>query len=175
MSAIDFHVDSSDVFVMLLALENALGPESMRRFLEGVMVRRIQERAQARFASEGGDDAVDPWEQLHPVTVEMREWQGFPGEHPINRRTGEMERYITNNYGRSVAGVGMAEMTYPGNPPGNRELAKKVYTAQAGWVDAQGRTNPRPVLAWGSSDLVFAVNALEAWILARVQTVSVTI
>lgn len=173
MSYMDIEVDAAEVTMLMWSVRRATSAVSMMSFLENVMVKRIREQAVARFASEGDQAVGGPWEQLRPATVTYRQYAGFPGFHPINRRTGEMERYITGSEGRAVGAAGWAELTYPGSPPGNQVLGRKVYTAQAGWKGESGQTNPRPVLAWATSDLAFGVTALEGWILAQVANPSV--
>jgi hypothetical protein len=85
---------------------------------------------------------------------------GYGAAHPINHRTGELERYITQEDGRVVAHGFGATLTLPGNKASG-ELKDKFIHAQAGGISENGRPYPaRPVLAMDEADLMFVLTAL---------------
>lgn len=116
----------------------------------------------ARFDQEG-DDVSGPWMELAPSTQDIRargEWGVGPGS-PINRRTGDLERYITESTA-AVAPVAQAvTMVYPGKPAAG-PLAIKVQTAQSG--KPKPKTVPRPVLGVNEKDLLFVMTALSLYV-----------
>ena len=170
---VQFEVMDEDVIVALYALLSATSSVSMALFLEGVMEEHFEQRAQARFASEG-DQASGQWEELlFPETHDFRVEQGFPPAHPINRRTGELFRWVTQGGGdvapfggSSVPGAILSWPKMPNDP----ETREKLHTAQAGKSDPY--TPPRPVVAMDQIDLAFALSALEKWIIFSVENPS---
>ena len=153
-------VHDDDVERAVTKLELLLGSEGLAAFLGGTIGPYLRERTQQRFANEG-DDVVGPWAPLQPATVAIREASMFNigGEHPINRRSGELEDWVTEgNYFPYPTGVG-ASMQYPSKKPSG-ELRDKLQTAQGG--RAEPRTVPRPVLGLNEKDLLFAITALAA-------------
>lgn len=155
-----FDVTTDTVTPLMLALDTALNPAAIAGFLSGVIEPYIQGRAKDRFAQEG-DDAVGAWEPLKPATHAIRAQQGYPPDHPINRRTGQLEDYITNSPGRLTVHALGATLTMPGSPP-TGELRDKVVTAQ------QGRDNPRtvarPVMGLNETDLMFVLTELTFYV-----------
>lgn len=145
------------------ALDNLivlLSPAGAAAFLGSTVGPYLSERAQKRFANEG-DDAVGMWAMLKPATVMIREKQGYGGEHPINRRTGELEEWVVNGgWDAYPSGFG-ASLRYPERAPAG-ELRSKVETAQRG--RSEPATVPRPVLAVNETDLLFVQAALVAGI-----------
>jgi hypothetical protein len=148
--------DTSGVQAMLMHLHNKLSPGNMASFLLGNVDPFLRTRASARFSGEG-DDVVGSWAPLQPATQAIRVNKGYGADHPINRRTGELERYITGTMG-SVAVTPLGSvLTSPGTPPSG-ELADKVSTAQSG--RAFPRTVPRPVLGVNERDLAAVLTML---------------
>lgn len=142
-------------------LAGALSPTGLALWMESVLTPYLQQRARDRFRSEG-DDAVGKWAPLSPATVSIRENAGYSGEHPINHRSGQLERYITSGaVMRVTLFPGGALMTYPGNEP-TGELGRKLQTAQEG--KGQPYTPARPVLGISSKDISFAITALDEYI-----------
>lgn len=145
---------------MLTAVNTVLNPLHMMGFLKAKVAPFIRQRAAARFASEG-DDATGKWAALMPATQEIRSHLNLPisPTHPINRRTGELETYITQS-DSDVFPLGMsgAQLTYPGSAPTGRALSEKLATAQ------KGRNHPlttdRPVLGLSMTDLSYVIGAL---------------
>jgi len=154
------YLQDADVVRLLTRLEVTLGPVGLTAFAKTVMTPYMRERARARFANEG-DDAVGQWMPLQEATWNFREEQGFPPDHPINKRTGRLEAYITGG------GVGVtptpdgALLTFPDQPP-TGETARKLETAQYGKNDPY--TPSRPVLGISEVDVAFAVTALADFI-----------
>ena len=71
-----------------------------------------------------------------------------------------MEEYITESSGDISWEPMGARMTYPGSPPDNVWLEKKVRTAQKGGPG----TVARPVLAWAIVDLEFVLRMLSNFV-----------
>lgn len=159
--------DSRGVDLMISRLSLLLGPVGMAGFLGGQVAPYLKQRAQNRFASEG-DEMSGPWMGLAPSTVNIRSNMGFPGEHPINHRTGALERWVTESTPSIISTPVMAVMTYPGNPPSGR-LAQKVTTAQTGVRPKGSPTVPRPVIGLDAADYV----AILAMLTLSVESVGV--
>lgn len=155
-----FAVDMSDVDRMFRLMESRLDDSALAVFLKNEMEPYLQQRAAQRFASEG-DDATGTWLPLSPATESMRISQGFAGPHPINKRTGELERYITQSAGNINSAPGGIELVYPGTDP-TGALFDKTSTAQKGKPNP--KTNPRPVLAVGATDMNHFMTELAFYI-----------
>lgn len=154
---------------MLETVDSALSVRGLATFMGLGVGPWVKERAQDRFASEG-DDASGKWAPLKDTTVEIREngpW-GVEGAHPINKRTGELEAYITQSSFGITSIPGAAALTYPDKPPKSPAIKQKLSTAQ------KGRKSPstiaRPVLALGERDLAQVMTMLAF----HVQGVGVT-
>jgi hypothetical protein len=149
---------------MLSALEIALEPASLAIFLGESIDPYIRSRAEARFASEG-DDVVGKWLPLASSTEQIRAQAGYGPAHPINRRTGELEEYITKSPHRIETTPIGASLVMPGEPAGG-ELGKKVITAQEGWPASgrSGATPPRPVIGVNEKDLLFVLTSLSTYV-----------
>lgn len=141
---------------MLLALDTALNPVAIGGFLQGVVEPYLRERASSRFAQEG-DDVVGKWAPLKESTQSYRTQAGYGASHPINRRTGELEEYITGSPVRQLVAPWGAALTMPGNPPAG-DLKEKVSIAQIG--GGEYNTIPRPVLGMNHNDLLFVLTGL---------------
>lgn len=151
--------DSKAVDLMITRLEYLLGPLGMSAFLVGQVTPYLKARAANRFANEG-DSVSGPWPALSPVTVSIRNSLGYGGDHPINRRSGALERWVTGSTPTLVTSPVLSVLTYPGNPPSGR-LKDKVVTAQTGQM--AGRTSgtvPRPVLGMDATDYVAILGML---------------
>jgi hypothetical protein len=153
-------VREEDVLASVTKLEMLLGGDGLSAFLGGTVGPYLRERTQQRFANEG-DDVTGPWAPLHPATVAIRESLPYQigGEHPINRRSGELEEWVTEgNYFPYPTGVG-ATLQYPSKTPSG-ELRTKMQRAQVG--DPTVNTVARPVLGVNEKDLLFVLTALAA-------------
>lgn len=128
---------------MLRQMEFAVSDTGLQAFMRNQVDTYLRQRADQRFRSEGDAAVGGTWDPLKESTEWFRRRQGFPAQHPINQRTGELREFVTKTPG-SVAGVaGGFQLTLPGETP-TGELYDKLATAQ------QGRGNPateaRPVL-----------------------------
>lgn len=155
-TSIVFLVDSKSAEAMLMRLNDALDTVGLYTFLNASVGPYLMQRAEARFANEG-DDVVGKWAPLEAYTVAMRQSMGFPGEHPINRRSGELENYIVNSGWDVMSTPALASLTFPGAVP-NASEAVKVATAQMGTDHPS--TVPRPVVGLNEVDLAFVMAAL---------------
>lgn len=159
MMSFIWSVDDSDVVQAMERLINLLSPEGASAFLAAEMGPYLSKRAKQRFANEG-DDAVGQWLPLAPATQAIREASNYPvaGDHPINRRSGELEDWVVGGgWNAYPTGLG-ASMQYPSRAPSG-ELRKKVETAQKG--KAYPRTPARPVLAVSETDMIFFLAAFS--------------
>lgn len=156
---IDFEIvgNRRGVQGMLEHLDSALSPSGLATFLGLAAGPWIKERAADRFASEG-DDATGKWAPLQEATIDIREKSGFEGSHPINKRTGELEEYITQGQVGITSVPAVSTLTYPKNSPSTKSLREKMSTAQRG--RSNPTTVPRPVLALGERDLAQVVTML---------------
>lgn len=142
-------------------LSRLLGPAGLATFMQVAVGPWLQKRAKERFSNEG-DDASGAWAPLAPATVAIRESQQYPGEHPINRRTGELENWVTGGGGWAAIPHALgATLHYPARVPSG-ELGNKVKVAQTGGMAPRARntTPPRPVLAVDTTDLLAVMTAL---------------
>lgn len=142
---------------MLDAVNSALSVVGLAQFLHGAVGPWVKQRAADRFKSEG-DDVTGKWAPLADTTVAIREGMGYGGQHPINKRTGQLEDYITSGNVGVSSGPGLAVLTYPDNPPSSPSLRQKVETAQVGRTSPS--TPPRPILGLNERDLVQVMTML---------------
>lgn len=148
MTSIEIIVDAAAVEEVLGILEAATSPESLGEWLGSDVSNFLQQRAVARFASEG-DDASGKWAPLSDATVAIREALGYGGSSPINVRTGELMDFITSAHGDvgdSLAGV---QLSFPGGNAGDSQT--KFNAAQSG--NKKSGAPARPVVAIGEEDL----------------------
>jgi hypothetical protein len=157
--------DASYVHRMLDHLDNKLGPQGLTAFLSMTVFPYLMDRAKQRFQDEG-DDVVGKWAPLAPATEVIRQSMGYGGAHPINVRTGELERYITQ--GSPSASVQAsplgAFLQHPASAPSGK-LKSKVKTAQQGDPKfGRNGTPPRPVLGMNEVDLGYVMTALAFFV-----------
>ena len=141
-------VHDKEVRTMLTRLDIAISPVGLATFLGVVVDPYLKGRAGQRFLQEG-DDVTGSWAPLKPATQTIRSEMGFGAAHPINVRTGELERYIVEGDNRITAHAAGATLTMPGHDAAG-ELFDKVSRAQGG----DSRTVPRPVLGMNERDLL---------------------
>lgn len=145
--AVEIHVASEQAELLLKRLMLSLSVIGLSAYMEGVD-DFVKGRIRQRFAQEG-DDVSGQWMPLKEATVAMRESAGYPGEHPINVRTGEMYNLLTSGPARVTATSAGATYTHPASMTAlNRD---KIMTAQAG--SDSPPTLPRPVLGLNERDL----------------------
>lgn len=161
----DFEIDLGSTYTLLNGVLYATSPAGLGNFLMRSMLPHLRRRAHDRFASEG-DSASGTWAPLAASTQRIREsgiktgeWSGITPAHPINRRTGELERYITSGIGTLATTATQSTLAYP-QATHPAHLQKKIQRAQQG----DSRTKARPVLAVDQADLSFAVSKLFVYI-----------
>lgn len=161
MSYINVKVDATDAIIDFTRVQIGLSGPSMASWLHTVASPILQERAQARFLSEG-DAASGNWAELKWPTVQIRNgrWGFAGGRHPINVRTKELLSFVVENQGDLAFNADAAVLLWPTEPSG--ELADKYNTAQKGRKDPP--TVPRPVVAWDETDLVLLLSGMSQWI-----------
>lgn len=154
-------LDDARVMEQLDIIEAVLSEASIENFLSKVAIPYIQDRMDNRFDGEG-DDVVGRWQQLAPSTVSIRAAAGFPGDHPINYRTGEMLDYLDTNEGELSTGPGDVRITYPGGAM-SVEIQQKMMTAQFGRDTP--RTPKRPILGMNQIDAADLTDDLSMYII----------
>lgn len=160
---LEVEVVNQQLIQELEVLERRLSPIGMSGFLQGQVGPYLQMRAKARFGNEG-DSASGAWAPLKLATTLIRESEGFPGSHPINIRTGELEAYITAGPGVAwPTGLG-ATLQYPSQLPKDEETLTKLETAQAG--RSNPRTVARPVLAVDMTDMLHVTSQIAFYVMA---------
>lgn len=165
MYKLKFDIDARQALAVVTELEAKLQPAALGVFLQGGVTEYLQERARNRFGSEG-DDVVGKWAPLKQSTISRRLSAGFPAG-PINKRTGELEQYVTNSPSLMLFDADSATMVNPSNEPqAGTALWQKVTTAQAG--RQQPNTVARPVLGMNEKDRDATMTLLERYITAGI-------
>lgn len=153
--SLNITIQSERVDRALLALGLKLEPQNLAMFMRTTVDPFLTKRIEQRFRNEG-DDAVGKWSPLSRTTEDIRASMGYGRAHPINHRTGELERYVRGTKG--TTGVfGDGAVLVRGGPTSG-SAGEKFKTAQKG--KAKPKTPPRPVLALGATDLAFTLAAL---------------
>jgi hypothetical protein len=156
-------VDAGEVVVALERADIALRDENIDNFFFGMQaIPYFQKRTDSRFNSESWSGGK--WAELTPMTQRFREYQGFPPEHPINVRTGELRDWLGTDEGDRRRTGGMAELTWPGSSPSSL-TEMKLETAQTG---ARART-ARPVVEVTEVDAAFLLGTLEGYFKAALR------
>lgn len=150
--------DSREVDRLVSRLDLLLSPVGMSSFLVGQVTPYLKGRARNRFANEG-DEVSGPWAALSPATASIRSAMGYGAEHPINHRTGALERWVTDSTPTILTTPVMSVLTYPGNPPTGK-LREKVVTAQTGARAKGSSTVARPVLGMDAADYIAILGML---------------
>ena len=152
-----WYVESRSVDHALDGLARVFTPEALSAFLGGPIGEYLAKQAENRFASEG-DATVGKWAPLRPATVQIRIDTNFGGDHPINRRTGELEDWVVGSgWDAYPTGFG-ASLKFPAKEP-TGVLRKKVEIAQVG--GGEYNTVARPVLGLDENDVLYAISALS--------------
>jgi len=154
---------------MLTRAMIALSGGSLAAWMDGPAQNHVHEDIALRFAYEG-DSKSGNWEPLAEGTNAIRQALGFPPVTPINIRTGELERAVTEQ-DQITTGPDWAVLDIPGDDldPLTR---RKLETAQAGRADNPisgfGATPARPVLAVDESDMMVLLDTLAAHIIYQI-------
>jgi hypothetical protein len=161
---IDLTGDAAYVTKMITHLDAKLGPQGLTAFLSLTVFPYLTKRAKQRFQGEG-DDVVGKWTPLAPTTEVIRQAMGYGGAHPINVRTGELERYITQGSVQASvqASPAGAFLQHPASPPQGK-LKSKLKTAQQGDPKFGRGVPPRPVLGMNEADLGFVMAELAFYV-----------
>src|SRR5690242_15334688 len=126
---VEILVDKRQVERYMRAITETLQGNNLMLFHQIATQPILRNRAKDRFAREG--DAVSgPWAALRESTQDIREHKGYGPSHPINKRTGELEDYITNGRNQFTYGADFANFFMPGR--GSRTAREKFRTAQQG-------------------------------------------
>lgn len=168
-----FSVDKKTADLISAKLFNLLSAPMLSVFLKTTVDPYLRQRVQDRFRQEG-DDASGPWVPLADSTHFWREEQGFPPEHPINIRTGQMFNWATSAGSTRMIGPSSSLLTFPGRKPSGAKMERKVMTAQRGikgqrrgaMAGSSGGTGgkiipARPILAVDESDMLWVMSALS--------------
>lgn len=161
---IDLTGDAQYVNAMIQHLDLKLSASGMTAFLSATVFPYLKTRAKQRFQGEG-DDAVGKWTPLAPATEIIRQSMGYGGAHPINVRSGELERYITQGSAQAAvrATPDGALLQHPANPPQGK-LKSKLATAQRGDPKFGRGVPARPVLGMNETDLGFVLAELAFYV-----------
>lgn len=141
----------------LVALDAALGIDSIGFWMDVTADPYIKRQIAQRFSAEGGG-AAGQWAELADATVASREAQGYPGEHPILIRTGEMEKYLETQPGNITAMGSDIILDVPGEIPSGK-LGTRIAVHQLG--SAKNSTPARPFLAIDDGDAETLVMSLS--------------
>lgn len=153
-----FDVEKGKTDALLAVLAHKLDTRMLASFLFTTMVPHLQHKFKEGFASES-DPSGRAWAPLADATIRIREDAGWV-PIKINKRTGDLENYITNSPGTIIPSGDSAILKYPserGVPAG--ELGRKVRGAQKG----EGKAPPRPVLGLDETDLAFLLASLYGY------------
>ena len=160
MAEVRISVDDSDARLALTSKTHAVSSVSLAQFLRSQAVPWFQDRADARFATEG-DDAVGNWLPLKHPTQAIRRAAGYGATGPINVRTGQLEDFVTGSSGDVRSTANTASLKWPDETP-QGELGRKIRTAQRGRKGAN--TLARPVIGMNQIDAAYLTNSLMGWI-----------
>jgi hypothetical protein len=155
---------------MLNRVNRAIGGASLATWMQTMAIPYFQDEIVDRFAYEG-DDRSGEWAPLKDSTNRIREALGYPPEHPINERTGEMLEWLASS-GEFIMGLNSAIGTIPGDAPSDI-LAQKFRTAQMGTNENRmipgAHTPPRPVLAVSpAEDMAILLKGLQVHIMQHI-------
>jgi hypothetical protein len=155
--------DAVEVERMLVYLDSIFSGPGVVAFLAGNVGPYLRDRARDRFFQEG-DSASGAWAPLSPASQEVRSRLQVGADHPINRRTGELEEYITQSQWTVSMNALGATLSYPDEPPKTLSLKEKMRRAQEG--SDHPPTVARPVLGVDEVDLAYVVSILVFFIQA---------
>ena len=158
---IDITVYSKEVQYMLNAVTVRLTPLAVATWLGAVVGPYLQSRTRDRFMQEG-DDVTGPWAPLKEATVSIRSEEGYGPTHPINRRTGELEEYVTGSSSAFWPTAMGGTVRYPRAPSSRQSVRDKMKTAQQG--SPYPKTVVRPVLGMNETDMAFVMTQLSFYI-----------
>lgn len=162
--SMEFIVERSTVEAVLGKIVMATGAMELSAFQRTIVHPFLSMRAEDRFASEGDKASGGAWEQLSEASQHWRKWGGFDPQHPINKRTGKLEDFVTKGMPEVAEGATSAILSFPG-ATADFIMERKMTVAQAG----DSRTPARPVLGIDSTDVEFILIALSKFVAERVR------
>lgn len=131
------------------------GRQGYVMLLAGPIHQYLQSRARAMFQYEQGPEG-DAWAPLAPATHNWRRSAIKRGEtapdvgpeHPINRRTGDLEDAMTTGGPSILAGASSLVLSFPGDMA---QAGREAKFSQA--QNGRGTSPARPVIGLGADDL----------------------
>lgn len=84
--------DDSQVALETMFIQMLTAPEALARQVDKFVPDILAYAFEETFETEG----YEQWEPLSDITIQDRIDNGFPGEHPILTRTGDMRRSLTD-------------------------------------------------------------------------------
>lgn len=165
--SIDVDVFTADIDRMVDTAAMGLSPQGLDQFLSTDAHDFFADEILMRFAYEG-DAASGDWERLTDATQNIRSHAGYPADGPINERSGDLLRFLTQNLDVTQLPDG-AVMQIPGDASG--EMERKIRHAQVGAKVGENPLFPnsstpaRPVLAVDEDDLLMVLTLLERHIM----------
>ena len=162
---VDVIVDDAATEALIRRVEARLTGNNLEVFLRGPAHEYFSQEIAWDFEGGGKGAGGGKWEGLHDATQDIRQALGYNPTSPVNVRTGEMERVLTEE-ADFFSGMDEATMILPGSAGGaNRAISEKIKTAQEGKPSGNalglGPTLPRPVLgisAWNAEQVLTALN-----------------
>lgn len=162
-------VDSVETLKLIDKTMEAVGPASLAIFLDATVQPYFAQEIIDRFAVEG-DEKSGSWAPLSDATNDIRERLGYPPEHPILERSGDLLHALVEKYDLTLMEPSGAMLMIPGNL--DLETETKLQAAQVGVPEGQneyyGPTPARPVLAVDPTDLASIVGMLQWYIMEYV-------
>jgi hypothetical protein len=153
--------DHSTVDKVLKQLEDRTSPQGLQDFLDDKVDDFIRNRISDRFTKEG-DDVSGAWHPLEQATQQIRASYGYPADHPINVRTGQLKAFLVNSHSDIKTDATGATLQHP-PVTGDAAMNKKIATAQSG--SSYPSTPARPVIGVNQNDLLFVTSELVAYLM----------
>lgn len=127
-------VDPEPFIKKFQQLQGHLDDDEMARFLEKSVVPYLHGRSKQRFATEAWGSWPDLAESTQADRYRLAPLNGWPIEpdHPINRRSGELRKFITTTHSIRRAGSKGPTLYIPRLGRTSQTLEKKFKTAQLG-------------------------------------------
>lgn len=147
--SIEFTIDAASTEAAMGLLQEKISIGAIGEWLGSDVNNFLQQRAKARFSSEG-DDAAGRWTSLADTTVAIREALGYGGPSPINIRTGDLFQYVTGSAGQVTESSEGVALDFPNL--NNNTVQAQLSNAQSG--NKRTGAPARPVIALGEQDLL---------------------
>lgn len=118
---------------------------------------------QQNFSKEG---RPTKWAPLSEKAINIRTSEGFPGEHPILVRTGNMMDEMTNMLGEIKSSAGSHSMSWGINQL-RADSAKKLKAHETGELLSGKKIPKRPVLIMQKEDMNNLSSSLEKFLMSQ--------